>query len=116
MKLLGYGAFSGVYWGRTAEHQWQFENHTGILPTEEEALERYKVRHYHCLSYDIRRIYDVSQLNMGTHNSPRFMTASVWKKDYQKIDEGLGLKREQDILAYRERKFKKRFDWKANRG
>lgn len=73
-KLLGYGVFCGVYWGK-ATKDWQFERVCGISPTKQEADSKMKLIH-HCLSRGIRRIYTTTKLNIASHSSPHFVLAS----------------------------------------
>lgn len=68
-KLLGYGLFCGVYWGKSSMKAWQLEG--GIQPTKEDAQ---SVRTNHCLSREVRRIYNTTMINVGNHNF------STWKR------------------------------------
>lgn len=71
-KLLGYGLFCGVYWSRKSMRAWQLEG--GLQPTKADAE---CVRTSHCLSREVRRIYNVTRVNVGHHSHPPFEPAEV---------------------------------------
>lgn len=83
-KILGYGIFSGVYWG-SAMKNWQFETIVGIQPTEED-VENLCPRILHCLSKETRRIFPNTMLNIGNENSPHFIKASTYIKNRNKYE------------------------------
>lgn len=77
-KFLGYGVFTGVYWGRQIKN-WQFETVVGIQPTRQ-ACDGADRLITHCLSRETRKIYSTTKLNIGHHNSPHFVKASNLKR------------------------------------
>ncbi len=73
-RLLGYGLFSGVYWGSCVRF-WQFESKVGIQQSRA-AVDECSSRVLHCLSQDVRRIYNTTLLNFGHHTSPHWKRAT----------------------------------------
>jgi hypothetical protein len=65
-KLLGYGLFCGVYWGRESMKAWTLER--GLLCQTREEAE--SIRTTHCLSRETRRVYTTSKVNIGHHSNP----------------------------------------------
>ncbi len=75
-KLLGYGLFCGVLWGRASMKAWSLERDL-ICATREEVS---NIRTDHCLSRETRRVYTTSTVNIGHHNHPHWVRADTLLK------------------------------------
>lgn len=76
-KLLGYGVFSGCCPG--APKGWRFQEDCGISPTKAEAETR-ETRIVHCIPKEVRRVYNVTKLNIGTEDLPTWQKAQRWMR------------------------------------